>query len=56
MDMHLCRRRKVPVNVIDLFLEALIQHFVSLIQNQDFDASGSQRSSLDHIKDAPGGS
>ena len=37
---------KLPVDIIDLFLEALVQHFVGFVQHQHLDSSGSQRSEI----------
>ncbi len=34
---HLRLRRQIPVHVVDLLLEALVEHLVRLVQDQDLD-------------------
>lgn len=53
-EANLRCRRQIPINVIDLFLESLVQHFVGFVQHQHFDGPGSQYPTFDHIKHPPG--
>lgn len=46
---YLSCRRKVAVNIIDLFFETLVQHFVSFIQNQHFNGTRPKSATADHI-------
>ena len=49
-DEHdLCGRREVAVHVVDLLLEALVQHLIGLVQHQHLDVSRAQRSPVDHV-------
>lgn len=42
---------EVTVDVVDLFLEAFVQHLVSLIKDEHFEAPGTQCPPSDHVKD-----
>ena len=41
-----------PVNIVDLFLESLVQHFVGFIENQHLDSASSKRATTDHVENA----
>ena len=40
--LYLCCWREVSVNIIDLFFEPFVQHFIGLVEHQHLDGSGSQ--------------
>jgi hypothetical protein len=46
--------RQVAVHVVDLLLEALVQHLVRLVQHQRTDRARAQRAPLDHVEHAAG--
>ncbi len=52
---HLCGWGQESINVIDLFLEALVEHLVSLIQDKHLDATSAQVATADHVKHTPRG-
>ena len=41
---------KISVDIIDLFLEALVQHLIGLVQHQHLDATGSESAPTDHVE------
>merc|ERR1712180_117026 len=55
-QVNLSGWRKVSVNIVDLFLESFVQHFIGLVQNEHFDASSTQSSASNHVKNAARGS
>jgi len=46
---NLCLRWQVPIHVINLLFEALVQHLVSLVQNQDLNIPSLQVPAVDHV-------
>ena len=50
MVYHLSGRREISVDIVDLFLETLVQHLVGLVQYQHLDPAGPQGASADHVK------
>lgn len=46
--------RQVSVDVINLLLESLVQHFVRFVEDQHFDGPCPKHASSNHVKDAPG--
>jgi hypothetical protein len=52
---HLCLWRQVSVHIIDLLLETLAQHLVSLVQHQTLDLPRAQGAPLDHVEHAARG-
>ena len=50
MVYHLSGRREISVDIVDLFLETLVQHLVGLVQHQHLDPAGPQGASADHVK------
>mmetsp|Transcript_2117 Transcript_2117/g.5660 ORF Transcript_2117/g.5660 Transcript_2117/m.5660 type:complete len:305 (+) Transcript_2117:403-1317(+) len=50
---HLGRWGKVTVDVVDLLLEATVQHLVRLVQNEHLDLAGAEVPLLDHVEHAP---
>ena len=49
-EANLCCWGQVPVHIIDLLLEPLVQHLISLVQHQHLDASCSQCPPPDHVE------
>ena len=42
----------VPVDVINLFFESLVQHLVGFVEDEHLDAARAQRPAPDHVKNA----
>mmetsp|Transcript_95161 Transcript_95161/g.198964 ORF Transcript_95161/g.198964 Transcript_95161/m.198964 type:complete len:436 (-) Transcript_95161:34-1341(-) len=53
---HLGGRWQVSVDIVDLLLEAPVQHLIGLIQHQHLHGSRAEVSLLDHVEDTPGSS
>ena len=51
---HLGLRRQVAVHVVDLLLEALVEHLVGLVQYEHLDVARLQVMPMDHVDDAAG--
>ena len=45
----LCGGRQIAVDVVDLLLEALVQHLVRLVQHQHLDGASSESAPPDHV-------
>mmetsp|Transcript_4825 Transcript_4825/g.14215 ORF Transcript_4825/g.14215 Transcript_4825/m.14215 type:complete len:290 (-) Transcript_4825:429-1298(-) len=54
-EHHLRGGRQVAVDVVDLLLEAVVEHLVRLVDDQHFNRARAQRAPIDHVKDAAGG-
>ena len=54
MNIYLGCWWQVSVDIVDLFLESAVQHFVGLIKNEKFDVSGTEISSSNHIESTTG--
>mmetsp|Transcript_98879 Transcript_98879/g.265543 ORF Transcript_98879/g.265543 Transcript_98879/m.265543 type:complete len:232 (-) Transcript_98879:38-733(-) len=52
---HLGGRREVTVDVVDLLLEAAVQHLIGLIKDQHLDRPGAEVTLLDHVENTPRG-
>mmetsp|Transcript_42016 Transcript_42016/g.68047 ORF Transcript_42016/g.68047 Transcript_42016/m.68047 type:complete len:226 (+) Transcript_42016:629-1306(+) len=52
-DEHDLRgRRQVAVDVVDLFLEASVEHLICLVQDQHLDVTCAEVALLDHVEDS----
>mmetsp|Transcript_111685 Transcript_111685/g.266428 ORF Transcript_111685/g.266428 Transcript_111685/m.266428 type:complete len:205 (+) Transcript_111685:410-1024(+) len=47
---HLCGRWQVPVDIVDLLLEAPVEHLIGFIQNQHLDVACAEMALLDHVE------
>mmetsp|Transcript_73098 Transcript_73098/g.158084 ORF Transcript_73098/g.158084 Transcript_73098/m.158084 type:complete len:321 (+) Transcript_73098:2-964(+) len=53
-EHHLRRGREVAVDVVDLLLEAAVEHLVRLVKDEHLDLARAEVPLLDHVEDAPG--
>mmetsp|Transcript_57868 Transcript_57868/g.179834 ORF Transcript_57868/g.179834 Transcript_57868/m.179834 type:complete len:224 (+) Transcript_57868:679-1350(+) len=51
-EHHLRRGRQVAVDVVDLLLEAAVEHLIRLVQHEHLDLAGAEVPLLDHVEHA----